>query len=271
MTLREDLENSLALEDAKDAKKSAEKHVKHKTLDEAMAAAWSEFRDPVRDQKVDAGKMKFSYADLEGVLKTLRPILGKHGLWIAHRTVIRDGLIILVAQLRHETGEGGEPSEYPVANVNSNHQQIGAGMTYAQRRTDALVTGIASTDDKDTEGTANLGDGPKQKMSAHQARQEVNWEAVQSSIDNAQTLEKLTNIEQRVEANKGIWPDSYVSSANERIIAQRLVVADKKMSDAKDVDALNDVFSDMEAALEGKVPWPELAALHKKHEGRLLG
>ena len=245
--------------------------IDHADLEAAMAAMQAEVVDPLRDQEVNAGKLKFKYADLEGVLKAIRPVLKKHGLWISRHTEIQGGNIVMIAQMRHVKGGKGEAAVYPVSGLNASHQQIGAGMTYAQRRLDSLVTGIASTDDNDAQGTADLGEGPKVKMSAHQAKKEVNWEEIQKTIDTAPTFEKLVNLAARVDANKGIWPDSYVSIAKERLTIRRLAIADEKMSKAADVDELNDMFGDLEVILDELVVWDELAGLHKKHEKRILG
>lgn len=274
--LREQLEGSLALEAKKNGEDTVPVEViQHPSLTVAMAAAQADLTDPQRNREVTVqpkqGKAyKFKYTELDHVLKALRPVLHRHGLWVEHWTKIDGSMLTMCARMRHEGGEAGETCEYPVAGMNSSHQQIGAGMTYARRNLDCMVSGISASDDTDAEGTADLGDGPKQKMSAQQAKQEIDWQAIQDSIDNADTLEKLTNRAKRVEANRGIWPDSYVTSAFDRIQAQRKVLADERMAAATDIDELNGVFSDLEAALENMVPWEELAALHRKHESRLM-
>lgn len=248
--------------------------VRHENIVAAISAAQSDLKDPTRDKVADIqgekAKFKFKYADLEGALIALRPIWTKHGLAPLTRTRIDNGMLIYVFELKHETGDS-VTSEYPVCSVNTTHQRMGMALTYARRQCISATMSIASSDDTDAAHTGTVNEAPRQKMSAHAAKTEINWAAIQETIDKATTFEKLSTIAKRVEDNNGIWPDSYVSQARERIGVQRLAIAADRMAAAKDVDQLHEAFTEMEVVLEGLVPWDELAALHKKHETRILG
>lgn len=251
------------------ARNIAAKVVSHASIHAALSAAQEDLQDPPRDKVVDTSKYKFKYADLAAVMAALRPVMHRHGLSVVQRTQVRDGMVFLLTDLSHASGTTIS-GEYPVCSTNTNHQQMGAAMTYSRRQAISAMFCITSVDDVDAEPAGNVNDGPKVRMTAHQAKTEINWAAIQEAIDSAKTLEKIAHVEKRVKANDGIWPGSYTSQAKDRIQAARIAYADAKMAEARDVDALNEVFAEMEAALDKFVHWDDLAALHKKHEARIL-
>jgi len=244
----------------------------------ALAAAQSELKNP---EKTKDGKVKgtakasgkdyeysFKYADIGDVLEAVLPVFSKHGLSVMQPTKIAEGSIILITRIAHTAGAMIE-SEYPVCGLNGNHQAMGAALTYARRYALTTLIGIAAVDDTDGEGAADVGEGPRVKMSANQAKSELNWEAIQSSIDTAPDFTALDKMADRIEERKGFWPDTYYHKARERITFNRLQMAETKMSKAKDPDELQDAFTRVETALEKKVPHDELAALYRKYEGKL--
>lgn len=252
----------------------------HRTLFEALAAAQAEIRNP---EKTKDGKVKgtskqsgrdfeytFKYADIGDVLETVLPVLSKHGLSVMQPTKIVDGAIILVTRIAHVSGEIIE-SEYPVCSLNGNHQSMGAALTYARRYALTSLIGIAAVDDTDGEGAADVGEGPRVKMTANQAKTEINWAEIQASIDGAPSFLALDKIADRVEDRKGFWPDTYYHKARERILFNRLQMAEARLASAKTIDDLNDAFTTLEGALDKKVPWDEIAALHRKYEAKLEG
>jgi len=234
----------------------------------ALAAAQSELKNPEKTREADTGKYKYKYADIGDVLEAVLPVLSKHGLSLMQPTKIVDGAIILVTRVAHNSGEVIE-SEYPVCSLNGNHQAMGSAMTYARRYALTSLLGIAAVDDTDGEGAADVGEGPRVKMSANQAKTELNWEAIQSSIDTAKDFTALDKIAERVEERKSFWPDTYYHKARERILFNRLQMVEAKLSKAKDTDELQDAFTRIETTLEKKVPHDELAALYRKYESKL--
>lgn len=236
----------------------------------ALASAQAELKNPEKTKCADTGKYKYNYADIGDVLEAILPVFSKHGLSIMQPTAIRDNSIVLITRIGHTSGEFIE-SEYPVCSLNGNHQAMGAAMTYARRYALTSLAGMAAVDDTDGEGAAEVGEGPKVKMSANQAKQELNWGEIQASIDGAQSFASLDKIADRVEDRKGFWPDTYYHKARERILFNRLQMAEQKMASAKSIDDLNDAFSNVEAALDGKVHWDEIAAIHRKYEEKIEG
>lgn len=243
--------------------------ITHANIYAALAAAQGELKNPEKTKTADTGKYKYMYADIGDVLEAVMPVLSKHGLAITQPTTIRDGSIILITRLAHASGESME-SEYPVCSLNGNHQAMGSAMTYARRYALTSLIGVAAVDDTDGADSAPVGEGAKVKLSASQAKTEINWEAVQKDIDSCTTFKRLDNWAEKIEQRKGVWPDSYYTAAKERIEFNRLDLAEQQMTGAKDVDDLTNIFTDLEAILEKKVPYDELAEKYRRHEDRLL-
>jgi hypothetical protein len=252
--------------------------VSHKNVWTALAAAQAELKNPekTKDGKV-AGVNKsgtryeysYKYADIGDVLEAALPVLSAHGLSVSQPTVIRENAIVLVTRVSHGASDTFTESEYPVCAINVNHQSMGAAMTYARRYALTSLIGIAAVDDTDGEGAAPSGEGERVKMSSSQAKTEINWEAIESEIDGAETFLKLEKIAARIEARKDVWPGAYYHKARERVLQSRIDLANAKMATAKDHDELSSAFADIEAALDGKVPYDELAGAYRTHETRI--
>lgn len=240
----------------------------HANIYAALAAAQGELKNPEKTREASAGKYSYKYADIGDVLQCVLPVLSKHGLSVTQPTAIRENAIVLTTNLhfKHEVIS----SEYPVCSLNGNHQAMGAAMTYARRYALTSLLGIAAVDDTDGEGAAPVGDGGKVKMTAHEAKTEINWAAVQKSIDECTTFKALDNREERVEERKGHWPDTYYWQAKERITFNRLELAEKQLMEAQDGDTLANTYTDLEALLDGKVSSSDLESLYRKHEERIL-
>lgn len=238
-------------------------------LYKALAVAQGELKNPEKTKQADTGKYKYMYADIGDVLEAVMPVLSKHGLSISQPTVIRDNSIILVTRLHHESGQHIE-SEYPVCSLNGNHQAMGAAMTYARRYALTSLIGVAAVDDTDGADAAPVGEGERVRLSSSQAKTEINWEAIQKDIDACETFKRLDNWAEKVEQRKNVWPSSYYTAGKERVLQNRLDLADRQMTAARDADDLSNIFTDLEAILDKKVPYDDLAGLYRKHEDRLL-
>ena len=242
--------------------------IEHVSLTAALAAAQGELKNPEKNREADAGKYKYKYADISDVLEAVLPVMSRHGLSITQPTVIRENAIILITRLSHTSGESIE-SEYPVCSLNGNHQAMGAAMTYARRYALTSLIGVAAVDDTDGEGAAPSGEGERVKLNANQAKSEINWDVIQSKIDNAKDFKALDRMEETIEDRKGFWPDTYYWKAKERVEFNRLEMATDRMTKCKDVDDLANEFAEIEAALDKRVRYDELAALYKKQEERI--
>lgn len=124
------------------------------TIAEALAAAQAELTDPAKDSINPHFKSK--YADLATILKTVRPVLSRHGIAVTQTTGITDaGAVVLITALmwRGESIVG----RYPVAPVKADPQGYGSAMTYARRYALQAIVGVAADDDDD----GNAASAPK--------------------------------------------------------------------------------------------------------------
>jgi hypothetical protein len=123
------------------------------TIAEALAAAQAELTDPVKDAVNPHFKSR--YADLATVLKTVRPVLARHGIALVQTTDIIDGVTVLVTRLlwRDEEILG----RYPVQPVKPDPQGLGSAMTYARRYALQAIVAVAADDDDD----GNAASAPK--------------------------------------------------------------------------------------------------------------
>ena len=83
------------------------------TIAEALAAAQAELTDPAKDSINPHFKSK--YADLATILKTVRPVLSRHGIAVTQTTEIDCGSVTLVTQLLWKGS--AIVGRYPVAPV----------------------------------------------------------------------------------------------------------------------------------------------------------
>jgi len=109
----------------------------------ALAAAQGEFPPIKKASEADAGKYKYSYADLAVVLGTIRPAMAKNGLAIMQFT--REGQ--LITRLAHKSGqwiEGGIK-----INCGAGAQVFGSFMTYMRRYSLMAMVGVFPEDEDD--------------------------------------------------------------------------------------------------------------------------
>ena len=116
------------------------------TLAEALAAAQLEITDPAKDAVNPHFRSR--YADLATVLKTVRPVLAKHGLAITQTTQVDEqGRLLLVTRLHWRDEE--LVGYYPIQPVKADPQGYGSALTYARRYTIQAIVGVAADDDDD--------------------------------------------------------------------------------------------------------------------------
>jgi hypothetical protein len=120
---------------------------KHSSLIEALLEVQKDLPKIVKGNKVNAGSMKYAYADLTDVTEALMPVLTAHGLvFMAMPTVTELGHV-LHYRLAHESGQSVD-GFYPLP-VNVRSQELGSAITYARRYALCAVTGVAPVGDDD--------------------------------------------------------------------------------------------------------------------------
>jgi hypothetical protein len=137
------------------------------TLWEAFAAAQSEFGPIIKNTKGARG----NYAPLDAVLETVRPILNKHGLALTQATFVSDGTLFVRSSVVHvATGEHHD-AEYPAGGFALQHQQLGAGVTYARRYSLLSILGVFP-ENEDDDGEKAGAAGRERSPSHPQPRQQ---------------------------------------------------------------------------------------------------
>lgn len=93
---------------------------------------------------------KSRYASLSAILKTIGPVLAKHGLAIVQFPVSSDGRVGCTTRIVHESGESMEETLLlPLAK--NDPQGAGSAITYARRYGLSGALGIVADDDDDGE------------------------------------------------------------------------------------------------------------------------
>jgi len=111
----------------------------------ALAKAQGEIANPAKE--AENPHFRSRYADLATVLKTVRPVLAKHGIALTQTTQILDGSLVLVTRLHWRDEELA--GYYPISPVKSDPQGYGSAMTYARRYALQAIVGVAADDDDD--------------------------------------------------------------------------------------------------------------------------
>lgn len=130
---------------------------KHANIHEALAAAQSEMKPPVKNATNPAFKRDGNpakYADLDSVTESVRAPLTNNGISWRYSTRVIDGEWVLVAHLDH--GESGTGIECPVPLLVGKRDMHGfkSATTYAKRIGLESVTGQAPADDDDGNAAA---------------------------------------------------------------------------------------------------------------------
>lgn len=112
----------------------------------ALAEAQGEF--PVVAKESSNPFFKSKYAELSTIVRTIQPVLRKHGLSVTQLTEDGENGVSVRTVLMHKTGEyiSGVLRMRP---VKDDPQGIGSAITYARRYGLSAILGIATDDDDD--------------------------------------------------------------------------------------------------------------------------
>ena len=124
----------------------------NENIAKALVAAQAEM--PAVEMNATNPFLKNKYADLGAIIKTVRPVLAKHGLAFSQLAVGSGGEVGIKTMLIHESGEFLEDTiTLPVSDAPgmSSAQVAGSIITYLRRYSLSAILGIYA--DEDTDGT----------------------------------------------------------------------------------------------------------------------
>lgn len=189
------------------------------TLWEAFALAQEKFGPIMKDTKGARGK----YAPLDAVLEMARPILNECGLVLTQPTrVDGDTLFVHTAVVHKSSGEMHECS-YPAGLLTLQHQQLGAGVTYARRYSLLSILGVFPENEDDDGEKAGAAGGERhpprdpqprqQQTNASQAKKADVWPRFVEKLRSFTDLDELerwwssASTQAAVDAMPGQWPE----------------------------------------------------------------
>jgi ERF superfamily len=108
-----------------------------------VEALW-EMEDIPKRNRVEAGPMRYSYADLADVLAEVRPKLKLHGLALAQHPTTEYGV---GTTLFHKSGQWISFSPLLISPAGSTPQNVGSAITYSRRYSILANLGLATEDD----------------------------------------------------------------------------------------------------------------------------
>lgn len=123
-------------------------------LAKALAAAQAEFPPIERSREVKVqtktgGSYTFSYAPLDAILSTVRPVLAKHGLAFSQMLTENADTPALRTLLLHESGDSLQGVCPLPVTPGMSAQEFGSLVTYFRRYALVAALGIASEEDDD--------------------------------------------------------------------------------------------------------------------------
>jgi hypothetical protein len=151
-----------------------------------IAAALCQFQATVTNPKKDSDNpfFKSKYADLDEIIKAIRPAMEKSGLsFIQNPAKDENGNIGVYTMLLHKSGEYivFDPVLVPVPKKDA--QGIGAAMTYARRYSLGAALGIATDEDDDANSIQEPTQRKQQQQKPVQQKQQVQTNQQQSKRD----------------------------------------------------------------------------------------
>lgn len=92
----------------------------------------------------------YTYAELDEIARVINPIMAKHGLSYGWDSDVNGATLVCVCTVRHKAGHSIQSKfTLPVASEGgmSAQQEVGAALTFAQRRSLSSALGLTTTDE----------------------------------------------------------------------------------------------------------------------------
>jgi hypothetical protein len=183
------------------------------SLATALAAFQAKLPDVIKAQTATVqmktgGTYKYNYAGLPAVSSVVLPLLGAVGLSFSAKPTFNEaGKFVLAYRLLHSSGDE-DRGEYPLPQSGT-AQEIGSAITYARRYALCSVVGVAP--DEDDDGAAASAK-PMRVAEKHEEwdpiEQEVLFNAWQAEIEDAGSMDTLTDVGRRMKRTRELSPAS---------------------------------------------------------------
>lgn len=159
-----------------------------------IAAALCQFQATVTNPKKDSNNpfFKSKYADLDEIIKAIRPAMEKSGLsFIQNPVKDENGNIGIYTMILHKSGEYiiFDPVLVPVPKKDA--QGIGAAMTYARRYSLGAALGIATDEDDDANSIQDPTNLKQQQAQRKQQQQKPIQQKQQVQTNQQQSKQDL--------------------------------------------------------------------------------
>lgn len=158
----------------------------------AFNAAFSRMQSdlPTVDER-GRGDKGSSYAELEDIIEAVRPVLGRHGFSLSHRSEFTDKTVKVIGILTHEQGYSRESEFLSAADTSGSKnaiQALGSAVSYGRRYTTKDLLNIATRredDDGKKSGTAAQPEGFATWMEDMRAASLMGVKALEKAWGNA--------------------------------------------------------------------------------------
>lgn len=160
---------------------------------EAFAKFQADVTDPKMDESTDyitkTGKrINFKYASLKEIMKTVRPVLAKHGISIMQEPKMDGNRVSITTTLLHSSGEYIE-FEPTIMNASSPMaQEIGSAITYGRRYSVSAVLGLGAEDDDDGNAAQDGVDNQKNPAKAEASNDESIGYATEKQVSMIKSM-----------------------------------------------------------------------------------
>lgn len=123
-----------------------------------LAKAQAEFAVPVKNSMVQYDRTKFRYADLQEILKAVRPALNKYGIFLIQKVESGTDSVTVETFLCHKSGETISSGKLtmPIVAMRNKIQAFGSAETYARRYSLCAFVGVSADDDDDGQSASSI-------------------------------------------------------------------------------------------------------------------
>jgi hypothetical protein len=155
-----------------------------------------------------------TYADLDAITKSVRPVYAKHELSFSQAPWFIDGIDVLLTTLMHSSGQWMRSVKkidpVPDKSGNITPQAVGSALTYARRYALSGMANLAQTDDDDDGNAASNPDAPAPASPADEpAHSEDDLEFILAGISNITGSASFVAWKNATEEQRNRVPEQY--------------------------------------------------------------